>query len=105
MKFKLIISQRAEELLDNILYYIINQLKNSQAAANLLNQIEHVYDNLQQNPMIYACLDDVKLKERVYRKASIQNYDYIIIYRVDVETYTVYVLGFFHTLESYINKL
>ena len=49
MKYKLAITERAEELLDNILYYIINQLKNPQAAGNLIDEIEHVYVNLEHN--------------------------------------------------------
>lgn len=50
MKYKLTITARAEELLDHILYYIINQLKNPKAAGHLLDEIEHVYGSLENNP-------------------------------------------------------
>lgn len=58
MKYKLTITERAEELLDHILNYIINQLKNPQAAGNLIGEIEHVYGNLESNPRMYACSED-----------------------------------------------
>ncbi len=105
MRYDLLITKRAEELLDSILSYIMKQLQNPQAAANLLDNIEYIYHNLQQNPRMYVCLDDEPLKEKKYRKVTIPYYNYLIIYRVDEETHRVYVLGFFHELESYINKL
>ena len=49
MKYKLIITEKAEELLDNI----INKLKNPQVAGNILTEIEHVYTNLVCNPGIF----------------------------------------------------
>jgi plasmid stabilization system protein ParE len=69
MKYKLTITERAEELLDHILYYIINQLKNPQAAVNLIAEIELVYGNLENNPKMYAYSDDTFLKSRGYQKA------------------------------------
>lgn len=105
MNYKLTITDRAEELLDHILYYIINQLKNPQAAGNLIGEIEHVYSNLEYNPKMYAYSDDTFLKSRGYRKAVIPHYDYVIIFRIDEETASVYIVGFFHDLELYKNKL
>ena len=64
MKYKLIITEQAEELLDQIIYYIINNLKNRQAALNLMNEIEHVYVNLEDNPKIYAYSEDAFLKSK-----------------------------------------
>lgn len=59
MQYKLIITERGLELLDNIMNYIINNLKNPQAAGNLLAEIEHVYDNLECNPEMYAYSEDL----------------------------------------------
>jgi toxin ParE1/3/4 len=105
MKYKLTITDRAEELLDHILYYIINQLKNPQAAGNLIGEIEHVYSNLENNPKMYAYSEDSFLKSRGYRKAVVPHYDYVIIFRIDEESSSVYIVGFFHGLELYKNKL
>jgi plasmid stabilization system protein ParE len=75
MHYKLIITERSEELLDNIINYIINKLKNPQAAKNLIIGIENVYSNLEYNPEIYAYSEDHFMKSRGYRKAVIPNYN------------------------------
>lgn len=105
MQYNLIITESAEELLDHIANYLVNQLKNPQAAGNLLTEIEHVYDNLEYNPKMYAYSDDHLMKSRGYRKALVPHYDYIIIFRIEEETHTVYIMGYFHDLELYKNKL
>ena len=42
MAYNLCIAERADELLDRILHYLIFQLKNEQAAKHLLDEIEHI---------------------------------------------------------------
>ena len=49
-KRNLIITERAEELLDNLVYHLIYRLKNTQAAGHLMNNISAVYDRLEENP-------------------------------------------------------
>jgi plasmid stabilization system protein ParE len=105
MQYNLIITESAEELLDHIINYLVNQLKNPQAAGNLLTEIEHIYDNLEYNPKIYGYTDDHLIKPRGYRKARVPHYNYVIIFRIEEETYTVYIMGYFHELELYKNKL
>ena len=105
MKYNLTITERAEELLDHIIFYIINQLKNPQAASNLIGEIEHVYYNFENNPKMYSYSEDILLKSRGYRKAVIPHYDYVMIFRIDDETSSVYIVGIFHNLELYKNKL
>ena len=105
MNYNLTITERAEELLDNILNYLINHLKNSQAAGKLIAEIDHVYDNLVYNPKMYAYCDDRLLKSRGYRKAVVPHYDYVLIFRIDEESRSVYIVGFFHDLELYKNKI
>lgn len=105
MDYKLIVTEHAEELLDHILYYIMYQLKNSEAAGKLMDQIEKVYDNFGSNPQIYAYAEDLHLISKGYRKAVIPHYNYVIIYRMEEESRTVYIMGFFHNLELYKNKL
>lgn len=105
MKYNIVITERVEEMLDHILYYVFNQLKNPQAAGNLIAEIEHVYDNFEYNPKMYAYSDDTLLKSRGYRKAVVPHYDYVIIFRINEVTTSVYIVGFFHDLELYTNKL
>lgn len=105
MGYSLIITEKAEELLDNILYYIVNHLKNPQAAENLMEEIEHVYGNLESNPKMYGFSEDLFLKSKGYRKAVVPHYDYVIIFRMEEESKRVYIIGIFHDLELFKNKL
>ena len=50
MTYNLIISDRADELIDSRVFYIINKLKNPRAAGNLLDGISEVYDRLEDYP-------------------------------------------------------
>ncbi len=80
MQYKLIITERAEELLDNIINYIINKLKNPKAAGNLLVEIEHVCDNLECNPKMYTYSEDLFMKSRGHRNVVVLHYDYVSIF-------------------------
>jgi len=105
MAYELIITKRADELLDNLLYHIIFRLKNEQAASHLLNSIEKIYDRMIMNPFQFAVCRDNYLQMRGYREAVLPDMDYVLIYSVDREKAIIYVLGIFHVLESYGDKL
>lgn len=51
MAYNLSITEYSDEQLDNILYYLIYQFKNEQAAKHLLDEIERIYDRLEENPL------------------------------------------------------
>lgn len=105
MNYNLIITKRAQALLDHILYYIMNQSKDPETAKMLMNELSHVYDNLEYNPKMYTYAKDTYLKSRGYRKVVVLQYDYVIIFRIEEESKSVYIAGFFYNLESYKNKL
>lgn len=65
MHYNLEITEHATELLDNIIHYIINKLKNPQVAVNLITAIEHIYSNLECNPQIYAYSKDILMKTKI----------------------------------------
>ena len=48
MDYKLVISEHADELLDNLVYYLLYRLKSEQAARHLLDGIDGIYDRLKQ---------------------------------------------------------
>ena len=103
MVYKLVITERAEQLLDHLVYYLLFQLKNEQAAAHLLDAVSNVYERLEENPFQFPECRDAYLKSKQYREATTMDMNYVIIYRV--EDGTVYVLGVFHGLESYETKV
>lgn len=103
MAYKLIITEKAEELLDNLIYYLIYRLKNTQAVVHLFDSIEKIYDRLEENPFQFPENRDMSLQRRGYREAVLTDMGYVIIFRIE-EAY-VYVTGIFHQLENYRKKV
>lgn len=49
MAYRIFITEHADELIDSRVYYIINKLKNPQAAGHLLDGIDTIYGRLEWN--------------------------------------------------------
>lgn len=103
MVYNLIITERAEQLLDDCVYYLIYKLKNEQAAGHLLDKIDKIYDRLEENPFQFPECRDKYLKYLGYRDAVLPDMNYVVIFKVENDN--VYVLGVFHQLENYRNKM
>lgn len=103
MAYNLIITERADELVDRLTAYLIIHLKNPDAASHFLDELEAIYNRLEENPFQFAESKDEYLFIRGYRVALFQGINYYVVFRVDEQT--VYVLGVFHTLEDYARKL
>ena len=65
MVYKLIVTERAEEQLDECLYYLVYRLGNNIAAEHLLTCIEKAYDRLEENPYQFPECRDAILKIQV----------------------------------------
>ncbi len=103
MAYKLNVTEHADELLDNLVYHLIHRFKNEQAAERLLDSIDVIYDRLEANPFQFAECRDVYLARKGYREVVVPQMNYIIIF--DVKADVVNVVGIFHQLENYPNKL
>ena len=103
MIYKLNVTEHADELLDNLVYHLIYRLMNKQAAQRLLDSIDVIYDRLVINQFQFAVCRDVYLANKGYREAVVPHMNYIIVF--DVRTDVVNVVGVFHELEDYKNKL
>ena len=103
MAYNLVITDRADELIDSCVFYIINKLKNSQAAGHLLDGISVLYDRLEENPYQFPDSKDDYLRRHGYKEALISDMQYKIVFRI--EESTVYVVGLFHDLEDYSSKV
>ena len=55
--------------------------------------------------MQFPLCEDFLLKSRKYRKVAFPEMSYVLIYRIEEEEKTVYVLGIFNDRENYKNKL
>lgn len=103
MTYKLIITERADELIDACIGYILFTLKNPGAALHLLDGIEALYSRLEENPFQFPECKDAFLSQRGYHEALVSDMHYKLVFRID--TNTVFVVGLFHDLEDYEAKV
>ena len=55
------------------------------------------YD-LEEDPWQFPACTDYVLRKKEYRKAKVPGMSYVVIYQVDEDIRTVYVMGIFHEL-------
>ena len=103
MAYDLIITDRADELIDERVNYLLNKFKNLQAAKHLLNGLDEVYDRLEDNPYQFPDSMDIYLMRRGYKEALIPEMDYKLVFRIADSK--VYIVGLFHDLEDYVSKV
>lgn len=99
MGYNLVITAKAEADLDDIVSYIINDLCNIPAAINLIDEITERYSIIENTPFVYPLCRQPLLSSRFYRKVIINSY--LMIFRVDEATATVYIERFFSQIQSY----
>lgn len=103
MAYKLIVTEHADELLDNLVYHLVFRLKNKQAAGHLIDGVDSVYERLKFNPFQFPVCRDIFLAKKGYREAVVPQMDYIIIFSVRFDV--VNIVGVFHQLENYQSKI
>ncbi len=103
MDYKLNITEHADELLDELMYYLIYRLKNKQAAKHLLDSIDDIYNRLEDNPLQFPESRNPYLAKKGYREAVVSQMNYVIVF--DVRKNVVNVVGVFYQLENYKRKL
>lgn len=103
MDYKLIISKDAHEDINDIMRYIVHELKNSQAATGFLDDVEASYRQVIKNPHIYSLCNDDRLAQLGYRKIIIKNY--LILYRINEKFKTVYIVRVVYGRQNYQEKL
>lgn len=103
MAYKLVISKNANENIDNIIDYVVNNLYDLQAARLILDDIETAYKKLEDSAEIYALCNDSYLASKGYRKLLLDKHNYVILYQL--VNNEVRIGGVFHTRENYVNKL
>ena len=79
MAYKLNITERADEMFDNLVYHLIYRLKNKQAAKYLLDCIDVIYDRLEVNPFQFAECRDSYLAKKGHREAVALQMDYMVL--------------------------
>lgn len=103
MAYKISITVSAYNDINEILSYISDVLKNPIAAANLLDSIEKRYNEIALNPEMFSVCNDARLQSMGYRKVVINNY--ILFYKVDAQTKTVYIMRVIYARRDYGNVI
>ncbi len=103
MAYTLDVTEHADEMVDYILHYLLYQLKNEQSAKHLLDEIDNIYNRLEENPLQFPISRDTYLTNKGYREAVIGQMNYTIVF--SIKTDIVYIVGIFHQLENYQKKL
>ena len=103
MAYKLIVTDRADELIDNLTGYLLYRLNNTDAAIRFLNELGKVYNRLNENPFQFSECSDIYLSRKGYRDALLTGMNYRVVYRVEDDF--VYIVGVFHVREDYGKKV
>ena len=103
MAYNLVMTEHAEEQLDSLVYYLLYRFKSKQAARHLLDGIDNVYSILEENPLQFPRCRDTYIESRGYYEATVPQMDYMVIFSIEEDT--VNVVGIFHQLENYSQKL
>lgn len=103
MGYNLVVSVNASNDIDGIVSYMLSELKNYSAAVNFLDDMEKVYTNIEENPYMYACCDDIRLRDKGYRRVVIKNY--LVIYLIDEDMKIVNVIRVIYGGRNYANFL
>ena len=103
MTYNIISTDEMDKLLDNCVQYLLGKFKSKQAAKHLLDGVSELYEQLESNPNIYRYSSDPFMKALEYHEAKVPGMDYMVVYKVIADN--VYILGIFHTLENYADKI
>lgn len=103
MKYDIVVTNPAQDDLEEILNYISVDLSAPKSAIEMLNKIKSIFENLSINPLMYPLCNIDNLKAKNYRKAVINNY--LMFYRVDDKNEIIYIMRFIYGRRDYINLI
>ena len=103
MGYELKITKLAEDDLDGIVSYIVNQLYNPQAASDLADEIARCYEVLRTSPLIYPLCQDRRLEREGYHRAIVKNF--LVLFRVDEAEKRVTVYRVIYGARDYMKLL
>jgi len=98
-KYKLKITQLAQEDLDEIFLYISENLHAPMAANNLMDEIENSIKSLCLFPYKSPLSIDIMLIQKGYRKLIIENY--IALYLIDEDNKQIIIARIFYGAMDY----
>lgn len=99
MAYKLLESEDARNDVRDIVRYMAVDLDNKPAAIGFLDALETVYRNVIEQPFLYAQCAESRLRALGSRKIVLKHY--VVLYRVDAATESVFVQRVFYMRQNY----
>lgn len=103
MEYKVIVTEDAENDLDQFIRYLIYEKGNDQAAGNLLDDFEATIDSLSRVAGSLKECENPRLKELGYRRINFLTHRYFMLYRIKENM--VFVDNIFHELQDYEKRM
>lgn len=103
MQFNVELSELAEQQYDEILSYIANELKNSQALKNVMDDFDDTIEKLEQMADSFGYCSSNRLKEMGLHKIKFARHRYLFVYRVN--KFQVIIEGMYHEMQDYENAI
>ena len=103
MDYNVIVTEDAENELDQYIRYLLFDKVSEQAARNLLNDFEATKESLSNVAGSLKLCDNPKLRELGYHRINFLSHRYFMLYRI--ENGTVYVDNIFHELQDYESNM
>ena len=93
----------AEKQYDEILSYIANQLTNSQAVKNVIDDFDSTINRLEKMADKFGICKSERLKALGLHKIRFEKHRYLFVYRIDGQQ--VVIEGMYHELQDYENAI
>ena len=99
MEYDIILSTQAQTQIREIIDYLFNDLKNQQAAINVMDDFEDTILRLSHTAGSLKFCDDSTLRTKGYRTIHFRKHKYLMLYTVDGNR--ACVEGIYHDLQDY----
>ena len=103
MDYKIVVTDEAEEDLNQFIQYLLFAKKNKQAARNVLDDFEYTIKKLKYVASSLKVCDNPRLQSLGYHRINFQKHRYFMLYRIEDDV--VYVDDIFHELQDYENRM
>ena len=103
MRYNVVLTEQANEHLENIIKYVVENFCNNVVATGIINDAEITYKKLEIVAGSLCLCEDSYLAAKGYRKIIFNKHNYLMLYQI--RDNNVYINGIFHMLENYVDKL
>lgn len=103
MAYKVVLTEDAEQDLEQYIRYLLFVKQSEQAAKNLFQDFEETKRSLEMAAGSLKLCDNLRLRELGYRRINFLSHRYFLLYRLEDEK--AMVDNIFHELQDYEKKM